>query len=125
MLKTDELSNNLTTISKSLTITQAWMDTGIKYTDLPANGTYIDWSRQGCYTHLKTNNKKIIFNLARLTGVNYGSTDGRLKYYCQPFICSYNYSNPILTTINNLSEEIEKTEDYTMKITYRVSWDSQ
>lgn len=41
MLKTDELSNNLTTISKSLTVTQAWMDTGIKYTDLPANGTYI------------------------------------------------------------------------------------
>lgn len=41
MLKTDELSNNLTTISKSLTITQAWMDTGIKNTDLPANGTYI------------------------------------------------------------------------------------
>ena len=41
MLKTDELSNNLTTISKSLTVTQAWMDTGIKNTDLPANGTYI------------------------------------------------------------------------------------
>ena len=41
MLKKDELSNNLTTISKSLTVTQAWMDTGIKYTDLPANGTYI------------------------------------------------------------------------------------
>lgn len=41
MLKTDELSINLTTISKSLTVTQAWMDTGIKNTDLPANGTYI------------------------------------------------------------------------------------
>ena len=41
MLKTDELSNNLTTISKSLTVTQAWMDTGIKNTNLPANGTYI------------------------------------------------------------------------------------
>ena len=41
MLKTDELSTNLTTISKSLTVTQAWMDTGIKNTDLPANGTYI------------------------------------------------------------------------------------
>ena len=41
MLKGNELSTNLTTISKSLTVTQAWMDTGIKNTDLPANGTYI------------------------------------------------------------------------------------
>lgn len=41
MLKTDELSNNLTTITKSLNITQAWMDTGITSTNLPANGTYI------------------------------------------------------------------------------------
>lgn len=41
MLKTDELSNNLTTISKSLTVTKDWMDTGIKNTDLSANGTYI------------------------------------------------------------------------------------
>ena len=79
------------------------------------------WNAQGCYTHLKTNNKKVIFNLARLTGVNYNS----YPHYCQPFICSYNYSNPILTTINNLSEEVEKTKDYTMKITYRISWDSQ
>lgn len=35
-----ELSNNLTTITKSLTVTADWMDTGIKYTDL-ATGTYI------------------------------------------------------------------------------------
>lgn len=41
MLKTEELSNNLTTITKSLNVTQAWMDTGITYTNLPANGTYI------------------------------------------------------------------------------------
>lgn len=41
MLKTDELSNNLTTIKKSLNVTQAWMDTGITSTNLPANGTYI------------------------------------------------------------------------------------
>ena len=41
MLKTDELSNNLTTITKSLKVTQAWMDTGITSTNLPANGTYI------------------------------------------------------------------------------------
>ena len=41
MLKTDELSNNLTTITKSLNVTQAWMDTGITSTNLPANGTYI------------------------------------------------------------------------------------
>lgn len=36
MLKTDELSNNLTTITKSLNVTQAWMDTGITSTNLPA-----------------------------------------------------------------------------------------
>lgn len=41
MLKTDELSNNLATITKSLNVTQAWMDTGITSTNLPANGTYI------------------------------------------------------------------------------------
>lgn len=41
MLKTEELSNNLTTITKSLNVTQAWMDTGIASTNLPANGTYI------------------------------------------------------------------------------------
>lgn len=41
MLKTEELSNNLTTITKSLNVTHAWMDTGITSTDLPANGTYI------------------------------------------------------------------------------------
>lgn len=35
------IDNNLTTITKSLTITQDWMDTGISSTDLPANGTYI------------------------------------------------------------------------------------
>lgn len=41
MLKTDELSNNLTTITKSLNVTQAWMDTGITSIDIPASGTYI------------------------------------------------------------------------------------
>lgn len=41
MLKTDELANNLTTITKSLNVTQAWMDTGISSTALPANGTYV------------------------------------------------------------------------------------
>lgn len=41
MSKTEELSNNLTTITKSLNVTQAWMDTGITSTNLPANGTYI------------------------------------------------------------------------------------
>lgn len=40
MLKSEELTNNLTTITKSLTVTADWMDTGIKYTDL-ATGTYI------------------------------------------------------------------------------------
>lgn len=41
MLKTEELSNNLTTITKSLNVTQAWMDTGITSANLPASGTYI------------------------------------------------------------------------------------
>ena len=91
------------------------------YLTYNSNNTSDGWNAQGCYTHLKTNNKRVIFNLARLTGLN----DSGSPHYCQPFICSYNYSNPILTTINNLSEEVEKTEDYTMKITYRISWDSK
>lgn len=41
MLKSEELTNNLTTITKSLNVTQAWMDTGITSTNIPANGTYI------------------------------------------------------------------------------------
>lgn len=40
MLKSDELTTNLTTITKSLNVTADWMDTGIKSTDL-AKGTYI------------------------------------------------------------------------------------
>ena len=45
LLKTEfankELESNLTTITKTLTVTQDWMDTGIKHTDLPNDGTYI------------------------------------------------------------------------------------
>lgn len=45
MLKSEvanqELSNNLTTITKELTVTQEWMDTGIAYNNLPDNGSYI------------------------------------------------------------------------------------
>lgn len=41
MLKSDELTNNLTTITKSLTVTSDWMDTGISSTNIPTNGTYI------------------------------------------------------------------------------------
>lgn len=40
MLKTDELSTNVTTITKSLNVTTSWMDTGINGTDL-STGTYI------------------------------------------------------------------------------------
>lgn len=36
-----ELASNVTEITKSLTVTTDWMDTGIKYTDIPASGTYI------------------------------------------------------------------------------------
>ena len=54
---------------------------------------------------------------------NYGRYTGYSDQYAnQPNIASYNYINPVITTINNLPEEVEKTEDYTMKITYRVSW---
>ena len=35
-----ELTSNLTTITKTLTVTKDWMDTGIKHTDL-ATGTYV------------------------------------------------------------------------------------
>lgn len=40
MLKSDELSNNITTITKSLNVTTSWIDTGINGTDL-STGTYI------------------------------------------------------------------------------------
>lgn len=36
-----ELSSNLTTITKSLTVTADWMDTGISSTNIPTTGTYI------------------------------------------------------------------------------------
>lgn len=40
-LATQELTSNLTTITKSLTVTAAWMDTGISGANIPKNGTYI------------------------------------------------------------------------------------
>lgn len=40
MLKSDELTNNLITITKSLTVTSSWVDTGISGDDL-STGTYI------------------------------------------------------------------------------------
>ena len=40
MLKSDELENNVTTITKSLQVTTDWMDTGISGSDL-STGTYI------------------------------------------------------------------------------------
>lgn len=40
MLKTEELTNNVTTLSKSLNVSSSWMDTGIAGDDL-ATGTYI------------------------------------------------------------------------------------
>lgn len=41
LLKSEELTNNVTTIEKTLTVTQDWMDTGISGTNIPENGTYI------------------------------------------------------------------------------------
>ena len=40
-LATQELTSNLTTITKSLTVTAAWMDTGIEGANIPTSGTYI------------------------------------------------------------------------------------
>ena len=40
MLKSDELTNNLTTITKTLTVTKDWMDTGISGGNLNT-GTYL------------------------------------------------------------------------------------
>lgn len=40
LLKEEELTNNVTEIKKDLTVTQDWMDTGIRGTDL-STGTYI------------------------------------------------------------------------------------
>ena len=76
---------------------------------------------RGIYTYVKSNNPKMIFNMMRIGsyGIYAGDSD---SYANQPNIASYNYINPVITTINNLPEEVEKTEDYTMKITYRVYW---
>lgn len=40
-LATQELTSNLTTITKSLKVTANWMDTGIEGDDLPDNGSYV------------------------------------------------------------------------------------
>ena len=41
LLKSDVLADNLTTIKKTLTVTQDWMDTGITNTNLTTTGTYV------------------------------------------------------------------------------------
>lgn len=41
LLKSDVLADNLTTIKKTLTVTQDWMDTGITNTNLTNTGTYV------------------------------------------------------------------------------------
>ena len=51
-LATQELTSNLTTITKSLTVTAAWMDTGIEGANIPTNGTYI----VQVYAHNSTDN---------------------------------------------------------------------
>ena len=79
------------------------------------------WNVRGVYTYVKSNNPKMIFNMMRIGG--FGNNLSGITFYAnQPNIVSYNYINPVITTINNLPEEVEKTEDYTMKIIYRVSW---
>ena len=91
------------------------------YEDFNYSNSYDSWNMRGIYTYVKSNNPKMIFNMMRIG--NYGEyTSYSDQYANQPNIASYNYINPVITTINNLPEEVEKTEDYTMKITYRVSW---
>lgn len=41
MLKSEELTNNVTEIKKNMNVTQNWMDTGITGNNIPENGTYI------------------------------------------------------------------------------------
>lgn len=92
-----------------------------EYEDFNYDNSYDSWNTRGIYTYVKSNNPKMIFNMMRIG--NYGEYAGNSDIYAnQPNIASYNYINPVITTINNLPEEVEKTEDYTMKITYRVSW---
>lgn len=73
---------------------------------------------RGCYSYLKTDNPKVIFDMCMLGG----NINDETASYNAPQILAYNYNGPIITTINNLPEEVEKTKDYTMKVTYRVSW---
>lgn len=90
----------------------------------PATGSFTDYryfgqiSSRGKYTYIKT--EKNIFNssifCSCLSSVLGAVNDAQLF--------SFNYVNPVLTTINNLDEEIEKTPQYTMKITYKVTWDN-
>lgn len=73
MLKTEELSNNLTTITKSLKVTQAWMDTGITSTNLPANGTYIVQVQVSANDDI--GNMYICYNSGVMSWYRYGTND--------------------------------------------------
>lgn len=82
------------------------------------NYTYYSFQNRGLPTYLKTTNKKFLFDYAYIGAQR---TDGESNQHDPKFL-GFSYVNPILTTINNLPEEVEKTEDYTMKVTYRVTW---
>lgn len=73
MLKTEELSNNLTTITKSLKVTQAWMDTGITSTNLPDNGTYIVQVQVSANDDI--GNMYICYNSGVMSWYRYGTND--------------------------------------------------
>ena len=91
------------------------------YEDFNYGNNSYSWNTRGIYTYVKSNNPKMIFNMMQIGG--YGNKFSGMTFYAnQPNIVSYNYINPVITTINNLPEEVEKTEDYTMKIIYKVSW---
>lgn len=66
--------------------------------------------------------KHSFFRGCRIYGTN-GGSDSTL-YNWAPQIADFSHiGNPMLMTINNLPEPVEKTEEYTMKVTYELTWD--
>ena len=69
------------------------------------------------YSYIKTNSRNI-FNAGIFGGLINNNKEQNNNL---PRIYSFNYINPVLTTINNIEEDIIKNESYTMKITYKVT----
>ena len=52
-----------------------------------------------------------------------GSNITNVTNYRPQIISFFHVGNPMLMTINNLPEPVEKTKEYTMKVTYELTWD--